>query len=80
MVFTAHIWQGIYGVEAASQYYFNKSARKLTMNQAARLAVLLPSPRTRDPRGLTFYLRERTAWIERQMRQLGTGYLKPILD
>ena len=50
------------------------------MNQAARLAVLLPSPRTRDPRRLTFYLRERIAWIERQMRQLGTGYLKPILD
>ena len=50
------------------------------MNQAARLAVLLPSPRTRNPNDLTFYLRERVDWVERQMQQLGPDYLKPIIE
>lgn len=35
----------IYGVEAASQYYFRKSAKHLTREQAAFLAVILPQPR-----------------------------------
>jgi len=76
----AEFGKGIYGVEAASQHYFGKSARHLTANQAARLAVLLPSPRKRDPNRLTPNLRQRVDWIERQMQQLGAGYLNPILD
>ncbi len=76
----AEFGKGIYGVEAASQHYYGKSARNLTVNEAARLAVLLPSPRKRDPRALTPYLSQRVSWVERQMRQLGTGYLKPILN
>lgn len=76
----AEFGKGIYGVEAASQHYFGKSARHLSANQAARLAVLLPSPRKRDPNHLTPNLLERVAWIERQMQQLGAGYLTPILD
>lgn len=76
----AEFGKGIYGVEAASQYYFGKPARQLSVNEAARLAVLLPSPRKRDPRQLTPYLRERVVWVERQMRQLGSDYLTPMLN
>jgi monofunctional biosynthetic peptidoglycan transglycosylase len=76
----AEFGKGIYGVEAASQHYFHKSASVITTSEAARLAVLLPSPRKRDPRNLSPYLRQRVVWVERQMRQLGSGYLKPILD
>jgi len=76
----AEFGKGIYGVEAASQYYFGKPASQLSRNQAARLAVLLPSPRKRDPRQLTPYLQQRVSWIERQMRQLGPNYLQPILE
>jgi monofunctional biosynthetic peptidoglycan transglycosylase len=76
----AEFGKGIYGVEAASQHYFHKSARNLSSNEAARLAVLLPSPRKRDPNNLTPYLRQRVVWVERQMKQLGAGYLRPILD
>jgi monofunctional biosynthetic peptidoglycan transglycosylase len=76
----AEFGKGIYGVEAASQHYFNKSARYLTRNEAARLAVLLPSPRNRDPRNLSPYLRQRVVWVEQQMQQLGTGYLAPTLN
>lgn len=76
----AEFGKGIYGVEAASQHYFGKPASRLSVNEAARLAVMLPGPRSRDPRQLTPYLRERVAWVERQMRQLGAGYLKPVLN
>ncbi|MFQ3187143.1 monofunctional biosynthetic peptidoglycan transglycosylase [Marinomonas primoryensis] len=76
----AEFGQGIYGVEAASQHYFGRSASKLTMNQAARLAIMLPSPRTRSPNDLTFYLRQRVDWVEQQMQQLGSDYLTPLLD
>lgn len=76
----AEFGKGIYGVEAASLHYFNKPASKLTRNEAARLAVLLPGPRNRDARQLTPYLRERVAWVERQMQQLGPDYLQRILN
>lgn len=76
----AEFGKGIYGVEAASQHYFGKAARHLTVNQAARLAVMLPSPRKRDPTQLTPYLQQRVQWVERQMRQLGKGYLAPMLN
>src|SRR4029077_6165521 len=36
--------RGIYGVEAASQYYFGVSARGLTREQSAMLAAVLPNP------------------------------------
>ncbi|PYF82197.1 monofunctional biosynthetic peptidoglycan transglycosylase [Marinomonas alcarazii] len=75
----AEFGQGIYGVEAASQHYFGRSASKLTMIQAARLAVMLPSPRTRNPNELTYYLRQRVDWVEQQMQQLGPDYLTTIL-
>jgi monofunctional biosynthetic peptidoglycan transglycosylase len=39
---------GIFGVEAASQYHFGKSAARLSEREAARLAVALPNPYTRD--------------------------------
>ena len=76
----AEFGKGIYGVEAASQHYFGRSASKLTITQAARLAIMLPSPRTRSPNDLTFYLRQRVIWVEQQMQQLGPDYLTPILD
>ena len=76
----AEFGKGIYGVEAASQHYFGKSARHLSNNQSAQLAVLLPSPKTRDPHRLTVNLSERVVWIKRQMRQLGSSYLKPMIE
>lgn len=37
---------GIYGAEAASQYYFHKPASALNGNQAAFLSAMIPNPRT----------------------------------
>lgn len=39
---------GIFGVEAASQFHFGKSAKRLSEREAARLAVTLPNPYARD--------------------------------
>ena len=40
---------GIYGIEAAAQAYYKKSAKDLTAEEAARLAAMLPSPLRRTP-------------------------------
>jgi monofunctional biosynthetic peptidoglycan transglycosylase len=40
---------GIYGIEAAAQAYYKKSAKDLTADEAARLAAVLPSPLHRTP-------------------------------
>lgn len=42
---------GVYGIEAAAQRSFGKSAAMLTMEEAVRLAVALPNPAERDPAG-----------------------------
>ncbi|EAR52865.1 Peptidoglycan transglycosylase [Oceanicola granulosus HTCC2516] len=40
--------EGVFGVEAAAEHYFGTSAAELTSEQAALLAALLPSPKTRS--------------------------------
>ncbi len=37
---------GIYGAEAASQYYFHKPAANLNQREAAFLSAMIPNPRT----------------------------------
>ncbi len=54
---------GVFGVEAAAQRYFNTSAADLTPLQAARLAVVLPAPKSRDAANPTAFLRNRTASV-----------------
>ena len=39
----------IFGVEAAAQHHFGRSAKDLTASQSALLAVTLPNPRVRNP-------------------------------
>lgn len=73
----AEFGKGTFGVEAASRRFFNKSASRLTMSEAALLAAVLPNPlrfRADAPSG---YVRQRQQWILRQMRQLGgEGFLQ----
>lgn len=42
---------GVFGVEMAARRHFGVSARSLTVEQAARLAAILPSPRRWSPMG-----------------------------
>jgi len=62
---------GIYGAEAAAQHYFHKGANKLTKEEAATLAVLLPNPRVYGKNIKGAYVLKRKAWALQQMRFWG---------
>jgi monofunctional biosynthetic peptidoglycan transglycosylase len=59
--------EGVFGAEAAAQRYFNKPAAKLNSYEAARLAVMLPSPKFFETRQGSAYLARRTATIVARM-------------
>ncbi len=58
---------GVFGIQEAAQHHFGVSASSLSRNQAARLAVCLPSPRDRRPQNMG----SSAGRIERRMRQMG---------
>ena len=58
---------GIYGVEAASQQYFKKSAKTITKREAALLAAVLPNPRKWSPAAPTGYIKQRSNGIQARM-------------
>jgi monofunctional biosynthetic peptidoglycan transglycosylase len=62
---------GIYGVEAASQAYFHKSASDLTKRQAAAIASIWPDPLKWSPTNPSDYVRHRQYLILKNMRRLG---------
>lgn len=62
--------QGVFGVEAAAQYYFGKSSKDLSVSDAAWIAAVLPNPKKYDPKNPSPYLRKKHNWIMRQMRNV----------
>lgn len=46
---TIYLGHGCYGIDAASKYYFNKSAKELSLEEAATLASLPSSPTNSSP-------------------------------
>ena len=70
--------KGIFGAEAAAQAYFGKSAAALDPEEAAALAVILPSPRRWSPVN-------RPRHVERGMRRVidkmrASGYLEDAAE
>ena len=65
---------GIYGAEAASQFWFKKPAIKLNRNEAAAIAAILPNPLKYRANPATNYIQGRKNWIVRQM-----GFFGPLL-
>lgn len=62
---------GIYGIEAAAQHHFNRSAKRLTRRQAALLAVTLPNPATRNPAKPGRGLQRLARLVEKRARASG---------
>lgn len=62
--------RGVFGVEAASQYYFSKSSKDLTKSEAAWIATVLPNPQKYDPKNPSPYLTKKHNWIMRQMNNI----------
>jgi monofunctional biosynthetic peptidoglycan transglycosylase len=49
---------GVYGAEAASEYYYHVPASELNREQAARLAAIIPAPLKRKPAQMNEYSHE----------------------
>ncbi|PHS69570.1 MAG: monofunctional biosynthetic peptidoglycan transglycosylase [Methylophaga sp.] len=62
--------EGVFGLEAASQYHFGKSASRLTSMQMALLASSLPSPLNYDPAKPAQHLKNRANWNLQQQKRL----------
>lgn len=67
---------GTYGIEAASRKYFNKSARQLTVYEAAMIAGLLKAPSRYSPTNNLQKSRERATVVLSQMVE--AGYIKSV--
>jgi monofunctional biosynthetic peptidoglycan transglycosylase len=61
---------GVYGAEAAAQYYFNKSASDLTKKEAATIAAILPNPIRWSASHPTPYIIKKRNWIVRHMKYI----------
>ncbi|MGC8521832.1 MAG: monofunctional biosynthetic peptidoglycan transglycosylase [Steroidobacteraceae bacterium] len=67
----AQFGHGIFGVQAAAEQFFHEPAARLTAEQAALLAAVLPDPvhwHIADP---SPFVRWRQQWLLHQMRDLG---------
>lgn len=63
----AEYGRGIYGVEAASRYYFRKPARHMSMLEAIELAATLPAPVKHNPKTRTDFFLKKVSKIARHM-------------
>ncbi|MEW7278760.1 monofunctional biosynthetic peptidoglycan transglycosylase [Aquimarina sp. 2201CG1-2-11] len=62
----------IYGAQAASKFWFNKSAKNLTRAEASAIAAILPNPQNFMANPATKYIQKRKEWIIMQMKNYGT--------
>ncbi len=65
---TAEWGNGIFGAEAAARRYYKMSASNLSAHHAARLAVMLPAPRSFERNPYSDYVSKRTRLIVKRMR------------
>jgi monofunctional glycosyltransferase len=59
--------EGLFGAQAAARHYFHVDAARLSAQQAARLAVMLPAPKRFESRPASPYLLQRSATILARM-------------
>jgi len=77
----AEMGQGIYGIEEASQIYYNKPSNRLNATEASTIIAVLPNPTKRDPRRPSQYLINRRDKIMVQMNLIGgVEILKEYID
>lgn len=67
----AELGPNVYGVEAAAQYYYKKSASKLSRREAALIAAALPNPAIRNPLKPSRAQKTLARIIERRVSQSG---------
>ena len=62
---------GVYGAQAAAEYWYRKDASNLTAREAAGIAAILPNPRKFKASNSTVYINKRKDKIVRVMRHIG---------
>lgn len=62
---------GVYGAQAASEYWYRKDAASLTRQEAAGIAAILPNPRLYRATNSSSYISRRKAKIVQVMRHIG---------
>jgi monofunctional biosynthetic peptidoglycan transglycosylase len=67
---TAEMGKGIFGIEAASQEYFHKSAKNLSRNEAALIIACLPNPKIYTVVPQSRFVAWKSRWILRQMNNV----------
>ncbi len=61
---------GVYGIEAASQHYFNKPAKDLSKRESAAIAAILPNPRKWSASKPNAYIQKRQFRILKKMKYI----------
>jgi monofunctional glycosyltransferase len=74
----AEFGDGVYGVEAACRTFYGKSAKQVTVEEAALLAAVLPAPKKRSVKNPSDVVKARAAWVVEQSRALGPHWLDEL--
>lgn len=61
---------GIFGIEAAAQAYFNKPASALTRQEAAMIVACFPNPKRYTVKPLSSFVSSKSGWIITQMNNI----------
>jgi monofunctional biosynthetic peptidoglycan transglycosylase len=76
----AEFGYGTYGAEAAAQRFFHKPASRLSRDDAAVLAAVLPNPERYSAAAPSRYVQQRREWILGQMQALGGPEMLDEID
>jgi monofunctional biosynthetic peptidoglycan transglycosylase len=76
----AEFGSGTYGAQAAAQRFFRKPASRLTRDDAAVLAAVLPNPERYSAAVPSRYVQQRREWILGQMQALGGPEMLDEID
>ena len=75
----AEMGDNIFGAGMASKIYFKKFPAKLTKQESALIAAVMPRRKAFRGPDPSAYVRKRQAWILEQMRMLGgVSYIKNL--
>ena len=62
---------GVFGVQAAARHWFGKEAAGLTLEEAVRLAAIIPRPLRSDPRTNDAWMKFKGRWIADTLKAVG---------
>ena len=76
----AQFGDGLYGVEAASNYFFNKPSQFLSIDEAVQLISILPNPLKFDLNNKSSYIKSRIDRIKLELKNIEKGNILEIVS